>query len=63
VKQPTKTCRDCRLRALAGTCTEPKAAGLAERFILVWAPTGHAEQCKAFRPTANYLRRQEAATA
>lgn len=63
MKPQKPTCQACRLRAAHGTCTDPKASGLAERFILVWPPAGHAEQCPAFQPTPTFARRLEAATA
>lgn len=43
-----RTCRPCQHRARHGNCTEPEAAGLWERFILVWAPEGHAATCPAY---------------
>lgn len=45
----SRTCRDCAYRARHGNCTEPEAAGLWDRFILIWAPEGHATECKAFQ--------------
>lgn len=45
---PARTCRPCQHRARHGNCTEPEAAGLWERFILVWAPEGHAATCPAY---------------
>lgn len=45
----SRTCRDCTYRARHGNCTEPEAAGLWDRFILIWAPEGHATGCKEFK--------------
>lgn len=44
-----RTCKDCANRAKHGNCTEPEAAGLWPRFILTWAPPGHAQHCAAYR--------------
>jgi hypothetical protein len=41
-------CTACTHRQRAGNFGEPAAAGLADRFELVWAPEGHAGGCPAF---------------
>jgi hypothetical protein len=46
--QEAASCRPCRNASRHGTCLEPQAAGLAERFVIVWAPAGYAKTCKAF---------------
>ena len=35
-----------------GTCGEPVAAELAEKFVIVWAPEGHADICPAYSAKA-----------
>jgi hypothetical protein len=45
---PPRTCRQCAHRAPYGNCTEPEAAGLWDRWVLVWAPPEHAQECAAF---------------
>jgi hypothetical protein len=50
-----RTCRQCAHRAGHGNCTEPEAAGLWDRWVIVWAPPEHATECTAFE------RRQRAA--
>lgn len=47
---PTRTCRQCAHRAGHGNCTEPEAAGLWDRWVIVWAPPEHAAGCAAFEP-------------
>lgn len=43
------SCQPCRHRAEAGTCRVPEQAGLADRFVIVWAPLNHADTCPAYR--------------
>ncbi len=47
--QEAASCRPCRNASRHGTCLEPEAAGLAERFVLVWAPINFARKCPAFQ--------------
>lgn len=44
-----RTCRACIYRLRAGTCGRPVEAGLAEAFVVVWPPAGHAVTCPAFQ--------------
>jgi hypothetical protein len=43
-----RRCANCRHVLYHGTCGEPVAAGLAERFEICWPPRGHAGKCRAF---------------
>lgn len=45
------TCAGCAHRLRHGTCGQPVEAGLAERFVIVWAPGGHGAVCVARRHT------------
>ena len=44
------TCADCRNLLQRRTCAEPVAAGLAERFTIIWPTPEHAQRCAAFDP-------------
>ena len=45
-----RTCADCAHRRRGHNCGQPVLAQLAQRFEVVFAPTGWAKECKAFAP-------------
>jgi hypothetical protein len=49
-----QSCWSCAHRTKVKTCSEPEAAGLADRFCLVWIEHigDHGLTCKAYRPAA-----------
>jgi hypothetical protein len=50
--QEAASCRPCAHRSRHSTCLEPVKAGLADSFVIVWAPSGYAKKCPAFEVRA-----------
>jgi hypothetical protein len=50
--QEAASCRPCAHRSRHMTCLEPVKAGLADSFVIVWAPSGYAKKCPAFEVRA-----------
>ena len=54
-----RACECCRHQLRYGTCHEPVkagldapvAAGMTERFKVIWPPEGYGQSCPAFTPT------------
>jgi hypothetical protein len=49
---PATSCKGCAHQLRHGTCGSPVEAGLADTFVIVWAPENHAGTCTARKSTS-----------